>query len=469
MNESTTLKRKRPSELGSHEGQSESEPQNKKLPSVSSEKVQSASVNRDKSKPQDEESAHKTGSPESVQSSASQPDIPEFFRPINYWRRHHRWPSYRCSGDERPLNDLQDLKVPDTTDTENEDDSKESCVSILPGYRVRKSEVHFTTVDDIPTEVLYKNQMLDAGNVAHSTAKNVWLEDQEIYSRDGLSDTSAALCQRLLQSKEPTPVGTLFDDEPYKKICKELKDEGKNKLVRHVGFLLVPSVAELRARGDTGLEILTETVGETWRRCIPVFPPSPSPDFSVGFYREAVGKERVAKLWPYLGTAPETSPFAATTNMLFPFLVVEAIGTCPSENLNATTAKRQSTHSAIIGMRSVIELFRYVNRTHEINGEILTFSVTYDTTSIHIYGHYAEISGKSVDFRRHEILRHCLYKDWAPQQFQRICSAIDDLPSWNVFRVSKSLPGSQSSPHVDEKKELFAKIWPSFLKDGNYD
>ncbi|KAK8172644.1 hypothetical protein BKA80DRAFT_214964 [Phyllosticta citrichinensis] len=141
-------------------------------------------------------------------------------------------------------------------------------------------------------------------------------------------------------------------------------------------------------------------------------------------------------------------------------------------------------------MRSIIELFRCVNRAHEINGEILAFSVTYDTSWIQIYGHYADVSERNVQFYRHDILGNpwayrersadtdrwlsyqfikSLYKDWAPRQFQRICSAIDDLPSWDVLRVSKSLPGSQSPPLVDEEKEKFANIWPSFLKGEEYD
>ncbi|KAK8152330.1 hypothetical protein BC567DRAFT_267899 [Phyllosticta citribraziliensis] len=491
MDHSAALKRKRPSDLQSGNGECGPSRQ-KQCPNDPTKEEESTSLSHGRlpTQTQNDAPAPVSESAESVQSPAAAPEMPEFFRPINYWRRHHRWPSYRCTGDWWSLNHLQDLKVPETQDDEDETDPEESCFSILPGYRIRKSEARFKTVDDIPTEVLYENQMLNAGNVAHSTTRDVWLQDQEHDSRDELSDASAALCRSLLQSKEPTPTGTLFDDEFFKKICKELKYESKTKLVSYVGSLLVPSVAELRARGEPGLDILTETVRQTWRRCIPVFPPSPVPDFSVGFYRRALGAEREAKLWPYLGEAPETSPFAATTNMLFPFLNVAAIGTRSSERMNATEAGLQSTHCAIIAMRSVIELFRCVSRAHEINGEILAFSVTYDTRWIQIYGHYADVSERNVHFYRHDILSNpwvyressadtdrwlsyqfikSLYKDWAPRQLQRICSAIDDLPSWDVFRVSKSLPGSQSPPPVDEEKEKFANIWPSFLKGGEHD
>ncbi|KAK8159421.1 hypothetical protein IWX90DRAFT_300258 [Phyllosticta citrichinensis] len=283
MDESAALKRKRPSELHSENGEC-GPPRQKQSPSDPPKEEESTSLSHGRlpAQTQNDAPAPVSESAESVQSPAAAPEMPEFSRPINYWRQLHRWPSYRCTGNLWSLNHLQDLKVPDTQDDEDETDSQESCFFVLPGYRIRKSEARFKTVDDILTEVLYENQMLDVGNVAHSMARDVWLQDQEQDSRDELSDTSAALCRNLLQAKQPTPTGTLGSPH-FKKICKELNYESETKLVSYVGSLLVPSVAELRARGEPGLEILTETVRQTWRRCIPVFPPSPVPDFSVGF------------------------------------------------------------------------------------------------------------------------------------------------------------------------------------------
>jgi hypothetical protein len=103
--------------------------------------------------------------------------------------------------------------------------------------------------------------------------------------------------------------------------------------------------------------------------------------------------------------------------------------------------------------RAGIELFRLVKREKEINREILTFSVSHGHRSVRIYGHYAVVNGSNATFYRHPIhtfdfteldgkekwttykFTKSIYGTWMPVHFERLCSAIDDLPSGVNFDV----------------------------------
>jgi hypothetical protein len=59
-----------------------------------------------------------------------------------------------------------------------------------------------------------------------------------------------------------------------------------------------------------------------------------------------------------------------------------------------------------LAVRAVVELFRAVRRKDELNRKILAFSISYDNTSVRIYGHYPVISaGNDVKYYRHPIYK----------------------------------------------------------------
>ncbi|KAL7625815.1 hypothetical protein AAE478_005038 [Parahypoxylon ruwenzoriense] len=98
-----------------------------------------------------------------------------------------------------------------------------------------------------------------------------------------------------------------------------------------------------------------------------------------------------------------------------------------------------------LAIRGVTELFRFVNREKEVNGQILAFSISPDNGSVRMYGHYPVIDGKDIKYYRHLIRRFDFMElnskeRWTAYRFiknvydirmrkyiERMCSAIDQL------------------------------------------
>ncbi|KAH7016318.1 uncharacterized protein B0I36DRAFT_227755, partial [Microdochium trichocladiopsis] len=120
-------------------------------------------------------------------------------------------------------------------------------------------------------------------------------------------------------------------------------------------------------------------------------------------------------------------------------------------------ADRQNAHSMTLAARAVVELFRLVKRESKVNRELLAFSISHDHCSVRIYDCYPVIDGKDTKYYRHPIHKfdfttldgkekwtayrftRNVYDVWMPKHFERICSAIDQLPSKLDFDVL-SLP-----------------------------
>ena len=139
----------------------------------------------------------------------------------------------------------------------------------------------------------------------------------------------------------------------------------------------------------------------------------------------------------------------ATDEMFFPFLTAEV--KCGNEALNI--ADRQNAHNAAVAANAVVELYRLVSRQDELNRKILSFSVSHDHRAVRIYGHYAVVKGKDTSFYRHPIRNFditdqdgkdkwtaykftlSVYNDFRRIHYERICSAVDQLPNPEDFAV----------------------------------
>lgn len=109
-----------------------------------------------------------------------------------------------------------------------------------------------------------------------------------------------------------------------------------------------------------------------------------------------------------------------------------------------------------IAVRAVVELFRAVKREKELYREILAFSISHDHSTVRIYSYYAEVDEREPKYYRHTIrsfdfteldgrekwtaykFTKSIYNSWMPVHFQRICSAIDDIPADVSFALSGS-------------------------------
>jgi hypothetical protein len=80
--------------------------------------------------------------------------------------------------------------------------------------------------------------------------------------------------------------------------------------------------------------------------------------------------------------------------MYFPFLACEV--KCGAAALNVTD--RQNTHSMTIAVRSIIELYKTIKREKELNREIFIFFISYDDTTVRIYGHYVVVNASETIF-----------------------------------------------------------------------
>ncbi|KAI9744261.1 MAG: hypothetical protein M1818_002413 [Claussenomyces sp. TS43310] len=266
-------------------------------------------------------------------------------------------------------------------------------------------------------------------------------------SDSGITTSSKSICQSLLHTEQTVPQDSLFRDDLFYKTCQRLQDRNEPMVVRDIALLIVPSAQTLATYGATHLNYLFECVNEGWNTAIPFHGARPQPDYSIGFGPSAFTKQQLSRLEPLVGNilydSKLTTFFMATSRMYFPFLTCEV--NCGAAALDV--ADRQNAHSMTIAVRSIIELYRAVKREKEIDGEILAFSISHDHTAVRIYGHYAVVNASETTFYRHPIKKFDftseegadkwtaykftknVYDFWMPIHLERICSAVDQLPS----------------------------------------
>ncbi|RMZ71983.1 phosphatidylserine decarboxylase [Pyrenophora seminiperda CCB06] len=247
---------------------------------------------------------------------------------------------------------------------------------------------------------LFERQLKDCGS---------FLDDHEL----GISPESERLCEQLLKGPQPTPEKTLFsDDDLFKKTCRRLKGENETKVALRISELIVPSAEVLTDQGVEHLSIVRESTNANWILSIPFINPSatgtgsrssgplPQPYATKAFDRDAFTKEQLRKLQPYLGDLlTESSFFAATFQMYFPFLTCEV--KCGHDGLDV--ADRQNAYSQSVLLLGLYKAFRLAEREQELHREINGFSLSHDEECVRIYGHYLFIKGDEVQIYRHLI------------------------------------------------------------------
>lgn len=282
----------------------------------------------------------------------------------------------------------------------------------------------------------------------------------------GITDASKSHCQTLLTTDQQVPQVSLFRDDLFVEACRNVCIRNQARVIRDITPLICPSAEVLAIYDNVQPKLLVDSVNESWDSSIPVTTTRPQPDYSVGFRRSAFTDVQLKKLEPFIGDHCDFSLVMATCHMYFPFLTCEAKGLGASLHV----ADLQNAHSMAIAVRGVVELFKYVKREKELHQELLAFSISHNSRTVRIYGHYALILGEVVSFYRHPIhtfdftaqggknkwtaykFTKTLYDRWMPIHFRRICSAIDGIPPALDFGVpyadfsisnADSLPGSE--------------------------
>ncbi len=259
----------------------------------------------------------------------------------------------------------------------------------------------------------------------------------------GITDASRALCKSLFEAEQPLPPDSLFRDDRFENTCERLRNENEAKVVRDISPLLVPSVEVRCAYGKKHLESMVDHVNQKWDGCVPIVAgPLPQPDYSAGCKETIFTKDQLRKLEPFIRGWKGT-PFMATAWMYFPYLTMEV--KCGNEGLNI--ADRQNAHSSGVAVRQVVDLYRKVSRQHELNQEVVSFSVSHDQEAVRIYGYYPVIDGdqtpvyrfplKKFDITNEEgkdkwttfIFTTNVYDIFGPTHLERLRSAVDQLPN----------------------------------------
>ncbi|KAI9038831.1 uncharacterized protein KD926_010164 [Aspergillus affinis] len=300
---------------------------------------------------------------------------------------------------------------------------------------------------------------------------------------NGIAKNDALRCIKLLERGCETPRDTIFENgDSFNYIKRILPERNEIAVTQVIGQLVVPWAEIGIVRGQVGFTCLIDSVKELWDGSISLDEivhgqqldagslkggqyqmPIPQPDYSVGFLKEAFTKSQIEKLAPFLGGFYSTSPFKGTAEMLFPFLVVEV--KCGKVSLEL--ADRQNAHSMSRALKGVVDIFRLVKREKELHRQVLGFSISHNHDHVRIYGHYSVIEGEKTTYYRHSVRAFsitarngkerwtsykfvmALYNDWVPAHFQRLSSAVDDLPAGvNFDKISSKSAQSHRNSEV---------------------
>ena len=170
-----------------------------------------------------------------------------------------------------------------------------------------------------------------------------------------ITNECKTLCQTLLNSEQPTPKDSVFQDDIFEIAYENIRNKNEARVIQDIARLIVPSPETLTTYGASHLKHLIETIDEGWIKSIPLVKgPRPQPDFAVGLKSSTFTSDQLKKLQPSIGDWQTTSRLVAIDEMYFPFLTAEV--KCGNEALNI--ADRQNAHSAAVAVNAVVELYR---------------------------------------------------------------------------------------------------------------
>ncbi|KAK8152328.1 hypothetical protein BC567DRAFT_213265 [Phyllosticta citribraziliensis] len=366
--------------------------------------------------------------------------------PVDHWVNHDVWPPNFAESNE-PEPEIE-------PESENEPEEM-STLSRTPSARRQAKNRFSKEVWDIELP----QAEINAPNTPDTRARllksqcviDYWTKHSKM-PKDGLTKSAEETCRRVLESSQTGPPR---DADYFRRVSKRLQSKGETKVVQDIGPLVAPRVEPLYFGGDDSLEYLTESVDETWSLCVPILGPHPPrPDYAAGFHREIAFTERQLSVLKRFGNGEDDSLVRVTKSLSFPFFSFEA----KAGGVDLAEAEQQNVEDALIASRGVIELFKRANLAHEIDREILAFSVVYNDHEVRIFAHFADVQRSHPRFYRHQIdqklisqadcathkMVNYIYKVWAREHWERICRAIDTLATRPGYTPSTSSQASVS-------------------------
>ncbi|KAL5333721.1 hypothetical protein BJX70DRAFT_391959 [Aspergillus crustosus] len=315
----------------------------------------------------------------------------------------------------------------------------------------------------IPTVVRLDSNTPTGGTKSDPYAGTAFMKIMEAHGsfldgpENGISDEDQEICEKLLARDNDTPQDTLFVACTFGYVQNRLAARNETGVMTLIHQLLIPSAEIEILRGNVAFRALIDCFNEPWTGSVsfcnethPEHPlPTPQPDYSVGFSRNAFTKIQLDKLKPFLGKG-QTSGFKGTMAMLFPFFTSEA----KSGKGNLQEADHHNIHSMTRALKGVVELFRISGREKELHRRILGFSISYNHRHATAFAHYPVFGADGeVTLHRYEVEEFsiakrslserwgsykfvmAIYNDWVPAHFDFLSSAVGDLPDnvdWEV-------------------------------------
>lgn len=362
---------------------------------------------------------------------------------VDFWRKNGIWPT---AEEEETMDRFRDLVQPALA-------RKRSLASL----RRKRSDASINA-ETVPTRTPSDQLPREQKSAPYRHPRyEIQLRERGSFTwrcKGGIGAESKELLQKLLKSPQSPPKDTLFDDDLFEDTLNSIKGRNETRVIRDIAQLIVPSAEILAMRGAQHLKILRETTNAGWNNAIPIYGSRPQPDYSLGFKREAFTKEQLQKLQPFIGNDLEDSSyFAATYDMYFPFLTSEA--KCGASALDV--ADRQNLHSQTVLLRGLFELFRLVGRESELHTIPNGFSFSHSDVDVRIWAHLLVVTNENnPEYYREPIAKFDIERTaqadnrwigwtvtmnildlWVEDHFKWICSAIDMLPACLDFEVSE--------------------------------
>ncbi|KAK8207073.1 hypothetical protein IWZ01DRAFT_353296 [Phyllosticta capitalensis] len=376
--------------------------------------------------------------------------------PVNHWVRYNSWPS-NYTESAVPAEALTGVRR-----TSSKRDSKSASNKLNWDWDMGFSPPEQETASSSGTRrnLLNDSKTLD---FVRNHPNTLDIFDKNSKARpEGLTESAKETCRKVLESKDTkcneTGPWMFYNDKWFERAFKRLNEMNESKVIQDAKPLVVPPVEPFYYGGDDSLEYLTESVDETWSLCIPILRGNvPKPDYAAGYFLDVAFTKEQQQVLKQFNTPTGDSPMRVTRRMAFPFLSCEAKSGAPDAP-NLSEAEKQNVESTLIAMRGVTDLFQRADRASEIQLEILAFSVVYNDHEVRLFAHYADlyVDSSQPQFYRQKIYESLfrdvgldafrmiryIYKVWAREHWERICSAIDTISNMPAYTSSTALSSS---------------------------
>ncbi|TKA31858.1 hypothetical protein B0A54_16598 [Friedmanniomyces endolithicus] len=290
----------------------------------------------------------------------------------------------------------------------------------------------------------------------HHSDKQQRLEQNGIHMKSSilLHRESKELCNQLLEGNHEPTGCPCYPVEKIDDVLDRIHSLNEARLQRDVTPWVVPSAENLSFSGAAGLECIGEEINTEWVRCQPMGLSRPKPDFAAGLRRSAFRTEELEKLENY--STPQ-KPFYFTPDICFPFLICEA----KTGRIGIDQADTQNMHSASIATKAILSLYaatfgREHEKTQNLLGRILVFTVSHNNRIVNLYGHYAVANANGSNSDGDETADHFQYFRYDIAMFS--LSMYEGRERFKAYNFARNVYATFAPQHLQRIREAVSSM-----------